>query len=126
MRETTLQRPSGSATSGAIVLDDGQLGQLAYHVRWSAALAAQGQVDSATQHAIIADALLEVLGGEALRAAGSALDLPDVVATPASPATTIQRGAATELCFQFVSHFTSDGRHDLADLYLEATRRIAR
>ena len=126
MRETTLQRPSGSAASGAIVLDDGQLGQLAYHVRWSAALAAQGQVDSAAQHAIIADALLDVLGGEALRAAGSALDLPDVVATPASAATTIQREAATELGFQFVSHFTSDGRYDLADLYLEATRRIAR
>ena len=29
-----------------------------------------------------------------------------------------------ELGFQLVSHFTSDGRHDLADLYLETTRRI--
>ncbi len=32
----------------------------------------------------------------------------------------------SRLGFQLVSHFTSDGRHDLADLYQETTRRIAR
>ncbi len=123
--ETTLQRATENATGAKIVFDDGQLGQLAYHVRWSAALASQGQGVSATQHAIIADALLEVLGGEALRSARTALDLPDVVSTPASQADATQRAGAIELAFQFVSHFTSDGRHDLADLYLETTRRIA-
>lgn len=107
-----------------IVLDDGQLGQLAYHIRWSAALAAEGQHANAAQHAIIAEALLEVLGGDALRAASAALDLPDVDAKPSSDEAIAQREAAVRLGFQLVSHFTSDGRHDLADLYQETTRRI--
>lgn len=111
---------------GAVILDDGQLGQLAYHIRWSAALAAEGRVDNAAQHAIMADALLDVLGGEPLKAASEALDLPDIVAKPWSPTAAAHQAAALELGFQLVSHFTSDGRHDLADLYLETTRRIGR
>jgi hypothetical protein len=114
---------SGRSTS-AVVLDDGQLGQLAYHIRWSAALATEGRVANAAQHAIIADALLDVLGGEPLKAASHALDLPDVDARQSSQTAVAHRAAAVELGFQLVSHFTSDGRHDLADLYLETTRRI--
>ena len=112
--------------NGTVILDDGQLGQLAYHIRWSAALAAEGQHTNAAQHAIIAEALLDVLGGDSLRAASSALDLPDVDARSWSDAAIAQREAAVELGFQLVSHFTSDGRHDLADLYQETTRRITR
>ena len=125
MEQQTLQAPLSGRASGAVVLDDGQLGQLAYHIRWSAALATEGRMANAAQHAIIADALLDVLGGEPLKAASHALDLPDIVAMPSSQTAVAHRTAAVELGFQLVSHFTSDGRHDLADLYLEATRRIA-
>ena len=124
MEQQTLQAPKASRATGAVVLDDGQLGQLAYHIRWSAALATEGRVANAAQHAILADALLDVLGGEALKAASQALDLPDIVSKPSSQTAMAHRAAAMELGFQLVSHFTSDGRHDLADLYLETTRRI--
>lgn len=113
------------AEVGTISIDDGQLGQLAYHIRWSAALAAGGHLTSAAQHALLAAALLDVVGGAALRVASSALDLPEVASMPTRDEATAQRNAAVELGYQFVSHFTSDGRHDLADLYSEATRRIA-
>jgi hypothetical protein len=121
--ELTSRSPVGD-TAGSITIDDGRFGQLAYHVRWSAALAASGQTSSAAQHALLATALLDVIGGAELREASSALDLPDVV-MPATTESTAQRSATVELGYQFVSHFTSDGRYDLADLYLEATRRIA-
>ncbi len=124
MEHNTLKTPTDRAVTGAVSIDDGQLGQLAYHVRWSAALAADGDTANAALHAIIAEVLLDILGGQSLRAASSALDLPDVLAKPASDAALAQRAAAMELTYQFVSHFTSDGRHDLADLYLETTRRI--
>jgi hypothetical protein len=124
MEDLTVQTLDRSHTAGGVIIDDGQLAQLAYHVRWSAALAAEGHPTIAAQHAIMADALLDVLGGEALRSAGSALDLPEVIAQH-SDAATAQRAAAMELGFQFVSHFASDGRYDLADLYMETTRRLA-
>jgi hypothetical protein len=124
MDQQTLQAPLAGRSTGAVVLDDGQLGQLAYHIRWSAALATEGRVANAAQHAIMADALLDVLGGEPLKAASHALDLPDVDAMQSSQTSVAHRAAAVELGFQLVSHFTSDGRHDLADLYLETTRRI--
>jgi hypothetical protein len=124
MDQQTLQAPIAGRSTSAVVLDDGQLGQLAYHIRWSAAMATEGRVANAAQHAIMADALLDVLGGEPLKAASHALDLPDVDATQASQTSVANRAAAVELGFQLVSHFTSDGRHDLADLYLETTRRI--
>ena len=124
MDQQTLQAPIAGRSTSAVVLDDGQLGQLAYHIRWSAAMAIEGRVANAAQHAIMADALLDVLGGEPLKAASHALDLPDVDATQASQTSVANRAAAVELGFQLVSHFTSDGRHDLADLYLETTRRI--
>ncbi len=127
MEQETLQAsPAGRPPTGGVVLDDGQLGQLAYHIRWSAALAAEGRVNNAAQHAILADALLDAIGGAPLKAASEALDLPDIVAKPVSEVAAVHRAAAMELGFQLVSHFTSDGRHDLADLYLEATRRIGR
>lgn len=121
--EITTQIPGG--TAGEIAVDDGQLGQLAYHIRWSAALAAGGHTASAAQHALLAAAMLDVIGGQALRDASSALDLPDVAAAPACEDAVAQRNAAIELGYQFVSHFTSDGRYDLADLYAETIRRIS-
>lgn len=121
--ELTSQIPVGDQV-GTIMIDDGRLGQLAYHIRWSAALAASGQTASAAQHALLAASMLDVIGGDELRNASAALDLPDVVAMPASVDATSQRAASVELGYQFVSHFTSDGRYDLADLYMEATRRI--
>jgi hypothetical protein len=124
MEHNASQTPMDRALTGAVTIDDGQLGQLAYHIRWSAAMAADGEPSNAASHAIIAEVLLDILGGQALRAASSALDLPDVVDKPQSEAAVAQRAAAMELSYEFVSHFTSDGRHDLADLYLEATRRI--
>ena len=124
MEHNTLQTPTDSGLSGAVIIDDGQLGQLAYHIRWSAALAAEGEPANSALHSIIADVLLDILGGQALRAASTALDLPDVDDKPRSTAAVALQAAAMELSYQFASHFTSDGRHDLADLYLEATRRI--
>jgi hypothetical protein len=121
--EATMHQPS-TAEPSRITIDDGQLGQLAYHIRWSASLAASGQTVSAAHHAIIAGAMLDVIGGDALRVASSALDLPEVLAATSPSDVEAQRAAATQLSYQFVSHFTSDGRHDLADLYLETTRRI--
>jgi hypothetical protein len=118
------QHSSTAVTSPGVVIDDGALSQLAYHVRWSAALVASGQVISAAHHAIIAGAMLEVLGGDALRATTRALDLPEVHVAASPSALSAQRSAAIELSYQFVSHFTSDGRHDLADLYTETARRI--
>ena len=122
--ELASQIPVGDKL-GSITIDDGRLGQLAYHVRWSAALAASGQTASAAQHALLAAAMLDVIGGAELRRASTALDLPDVVGLPVSVDAGTQRAATIELGYQFVSHFTSDGRYDLADLYAEATRRIA-
>jgi hypothetical protein len=121
--ELASQIPVGDKV-GSITIDDGSLGQLAYHIRWSAALAGSGQTTSAAQHALLAAALLDVIGGAELRDASSALDLPDVASAPPSVDAAAQRAATVELGYQFVSHFTSDGRYDLADLYAEATRRI--
>lgn len=121
--ELASQIPVGEQ-AGSITIDDGRLGQLAYHIRWSAALAASGQTASAAQHALLAASMLDVIGGAELRNASAALDLPEVVSMP-SPVGASQRSATVELGYQFVSHFTSDGRYDLADLYSEATRRIA-
>jgi hypothetical protein len=120
MEQLTFQPPT---IPGLVALDEGQLGQIAYHVRWSAALCAQGASASAAHHALVAAALLDVVGGESLQAARSALDLPEVTKA-SSVVENAQRSAAMELAHQFVSHFTSDGRHDLADLYSEARLRI--
>jgi hypothetical protein len=106
-------------------IDNDRLGQLCYHVRWSAALAADGRTGDSAPHAILAGALLDVLGGEQLAAASAALDLPDVVSDHSSATAAAHREAAQQLGLQLVAHFTSDGRHDLADLYHEAARRVA-
>lgn len=121
----TQTTPGSNATAAGIIMDNSTLGQLWYHVRWSAALAADGRTGDSAPHAILAGALLDVLGGEQLTAASAALDLPDVTSDHASTTATAHREAATQLGLQLVAHFTSDGRHDLADLYHEATRRVA-
>jgi hypothetical protein len=121
----TQTTPGSDATAPGITMDNGQLAQLCYHVRWSAALAADGRTGDSAPHSILAGALLDVLGGEQLTAASAALDLPDVTTDHASATATAHREAAAQLGLQLVAHFTSDGRHDLADLYHEATRRVS-
>lgn len=113
-----------SIDDAGVTFDPGALGQLAYHVRWSAALAAAGHGERVAPHAIIAGTILEVLGGEPLKAAVAALDLPDAGSEHDSASATAHREAAMQLGQQLVSHFTSDGRGDLADLYQEVTRTI--
>jgi hypothetical protein len=107
-----------------VSLDHGTLGQLAYHVRCSATLAAAGRGDEAAPHAILARALLDVLGGDALAQAVAALDLPDAATGSASAAAAAHRTRAIQLGVQLVAHFTSEGRHDLANLYQDATARV--
>jgi hypothetical protein len=121
----TPQAPTTNPTdrSAGAVFDQGALAQLRYHVRWSASLAAEGHSADSAQHAMLAGALLDVLGGRELESATTAFDLPDVPAATA-PGATAQRERAVQLGLQMVSHFTSDGRHDLADLYHEATHRV--
>ena len=111
--------------SEGVLLDHGSLGQICYHLRWSAALSARGDTDQAVPHAILAGALLDVIGGEQLRTASSTLDLPEAIADPSSPRIATHRATTVELGLQLVSHFTSDGQHRLADLYQEATRRVS-
>ncbi len=112
--------PSAGAS---VTVDHGALGQLAYHVRWSAALAAGGRGEDSVPHAMLAAALLDVLGGPALESAISTFDLPPII-DPSGASTEKQRDVAVQLGLQLVAHFTSEGRHDLADVYQEATRRI--
>jgi hypothetical protein len=117
-------RPTMTGTDDPVIaFDQGALAQLRYHVRWSASLAADGRSDDSAHHAMLAGALLDVLGGAPLAAAATAFDLPDVP-PPTTPAAAAQRERAVQLGLQMVSHFTSDGRHDLADLYQDATHRI--
>ncbi|MEK7426037.1 MAG: hypothetical protein AAB131_19610 [Actinomycetota bacterium] len=127
----TSQSPEGRtpeatvADGGGITFGHDTLGQLAYHVHWSAALAAAGRGEEAAPHTILAGTLLDVLGGEPLRAAAAAFDLPEVVDDRSSATAKGHRAVAVQLGLQLVAHFTSDGRHDLADVYQEVTRRIA-
>ena len=117
--------PSFGSRADAVTVDHGMLAQLCYHVRWTATLSTNERGRDAAPHAIIAGALLDVLGGDELKRATTALDLPDVAVDHTSSSAGAHRADAVELGLQLVSHFTSDGRHDLADLYQEATRRIA-
>jgi hypothetical protein len=119
------QNATGTRPTGGVTFDHATLGQIAYHLRWSAALAAEGAGDPAP-HAILANSLLEALAGDDLRRAVGALDLPDVRVAPSpSTATSARLDAATQLGLQLVAHFTSEGRHDLADLYQVATGQLA-
>jgi hypothetical protein len=106
-----------------VSLDHGTLGQLAYHVRRAASLAARGRGDEGAPHAILAGALLDVIGGEPLAQAVAALDLPDA-ADGGPPTTSVPRTQAMQLGVQLIAHFTSEGRHDLATLYQDATAKV--
>ncbi len=73
---------------------------------------------------MVAAALLDTVSGGVLAGVDSALDLPDVVVDQSDTARRHQ-ATAVELGLQLVSHFTSDGRHDLADIYQQATTRLS-
>jgi hypothetical protein len=105
---------------GSITLDVAALGQLAYHSRCAAALAAEGSGDAAAPHALLSFALLHSLGGAELERTMHALDLPDTVGDFKGPKGERVRATADELALQLVAHFTSEGRHDLAGLYTDA------
>jgi hypothetical protein len=119
---TTIPAPSQPAGS----LEPVALGQIAYHMRRAAALAIDGQLEPSAGHSLLAWALLEDLGGAELQESLRALDLPDDlgeldVAVPSS-----LRRTGEELALQLCAHFTSEGRHDLAELYQQAFRGLAR
>ena len=96
------------------------LGQLAYHVACSAHLAAGERSDECVPHAVLSWALLEAIGGEQLDAAISGFDLPDDIGDIRAPAAKPIRERAEELALQLCAHFTSEGRHDVGQLYQDA------
>jgi hypothetical protein len=105
--------------SDALTVEPAALGQIAYHLRCSAGFAVDGAAESSAGHAMLAWALLGAVGGDALRDAVAALDLPDVGAGDDAVPTSLQR-TTEELALQCCAHFTSEGRHDLAQLYQDA------
>ena len=102
------------------------LGQVAYHMRRAAGLAIDGQVEPCAGHALLAWALLEGVGGEALQESLRSLDLPDDLGELDVAVPSPLRRTGEELALQLCAHFTSEGRHDLAELYQQAYRGLAR
>jgi len=106
-------------------IDSTVLGQLAYHVRFAAALAADGRGDESVPHAVLSWALLRSAGGEALRDAAAAFDLPDEIGGVHRVGLLDECKPAEELALQLCSHFTSAGQHVLAQLYQNAYQVLA-
>jgi hypothetical protein len=107
-----------------VPLDADVLGQVAYHVRCAAGLAAVGRSEECARHALLSWALLEAVGGDALRDAVGALDLPDDVGDVNGTAAGPVRRTTEELALQLCAHFTSEGRHRLAEVYQGAYQRL--
>ncbi len=99
------------------------LGQLAYHVACAAHLAAGERSDSCVPNAVLGWALLETIGGEQLDAAINGFDLPDEIGDIRSPAAEPIRDRAEET-LQLCAHLTSEGRHDVGQLYQDADERL--
>lgn len=100
------------------------LGQLAYHVACAAHLAAGERSEDCVPHAVLSWALLEAIGGDRLDSAIAGFDLPDEVGDIRSPAGKPIREHAEELALQLCAHFTSEGRHDVGQLYQDAYERL--
>jgi hypothetical protein len=111
-------------TDPAALTETDVLAQLAYHMRCSAGLAADGDRDACVPHAVLAWALLEAVGGQPLHEAIDALDLPDDLGDVHGGSRAFRRPTA-ELALQLCAHFTSEGRHDLAGLYQHAYQLVA-
>jgi len=112
--------------SGAVSLDPTVLGHFAYHVRCAAGLTAADRAQEAAAHTFLAWALLDALGADQVHQAVRALDLPDQVGDLAAVAGHPARATASQLAVQLVAHFTSEGRHDLAELYTRAAGTMER
>jgi hypothetical protein len=115
---TNNDRRDPTATD-SVVVAPAALGQVAYHLRCSAGFALDGATESSAGHAVLAWALLDAVGGAALRDAVAALDLPDIAAAGGDVPVAMRR-MTEELALQCCGHFTSEGRHDLAQLYQDA------
>lgn len=100
------------------------LGQLAYHVACAANLAAGPRPDDCVPHAVLSWALLGAIGGDGLEVALTGSDLPQEIGDIRSPAAAPIRERAEELALQLCAHFTSEGRHDLSQLYQDAYARL--
>jgi hypothetical protein len=116
-----LPRVSSESTS----IESAALGQLAYHIRFAAALAADGRGDESVPHAVLSWALLRSAGGDALRESVAAFDLPDEIGGVHRVEPLDECKPAEELALQLCSHFTSDGQHALAQLYQRAYQLLA-
>jgi hypothetical protein len=101
------------------------LGQLAYHVRFAAALAADGRADESVPHAVLSWALLRSASGDAWRESVAAFDLPDEIGGVHRVAALDECKPAEELALQLCAHFTSAGQHALAQLYQGAYQVLA-
>jgi hypothetical protein len=101
-------------------IDTAVLGQLAYHVRFAAALAAEGRGDESVPHSVLAWAVLQSAGGDALRDAVAAFDLPDEIGGVHRIGALDACRPAEELALQLCAHFTSAGQHVVAQLYQSA------
>lgn len=108
-----------------IDVTDAALGQLAYHVASAAHLADGEQPADSVPHAVLSWALLQALGGGRLEAVTDELDLPDHPASLRSASGRTTRRRAEELALQLCAHFTSEGRHELAQLYQDAWSQLA-
>jgi hypothetical protein len=114
-----------SVSSDSTSIESAVLGQLAYHVRFAAALAADGRGDESVPHAVLSWALLRSAGGDALREAAAAFDLPDEIGGVHRVGALDECKPAEELALQLCAHFTSSGQHVLAQLYHDAYQVLA-
>jgi hypothetical protein len=112
-------------SSDSTYIESAVLGQLAYHIRFAAALAADGRGDESVPHAILSWALLQSAGGNALRESVAAFDLPDEIGGVHRVGSLDECKPAEELALQLCAHFTSAGQHALAQLYHGAYQVLA-
>lgn len=120
MTTTPANATGAGRIDGDVRVDVDVLGQIAYHVRCAAGLAATGSAENGARHAVLSWALLETAGGRPVREAIDSLDLPDDVGDVRGEAATALRRGTEELALQLCAHFTSEGRHRLAQLYQDA------
>ena len=114
-----------AVSSDSTYIDSAALGQLVYHVRFAAALAADGRGDESVPHAVLSWALLRSAGRDALSEAVVAFDLPDEIGGTHRVELLDECKPAEELALQLCAHFTSAGQHVLALLYQDAYQVLA-
>jgi hypothetical protein len=118
---------SGPVGSGDTVrIESAVLGQLAYHIRFAAGLAAEGRGEESVPHAVLSWALLRSVGGDALREAMANLDLPDRIGAENAVVADNVRKPTQELALQLCAHFTSVGHNELSQLYHDTYRTLTK